>query len=320
MDDWIAREGLRTLSRVRLRALSRKSDLRGALQAGSHLAALAATTVGLIWLVPAAPLTFAPLFFAQGVLINCLYAGQHELSHWTAFRIKGLNDIFGHAFGFATLNPFLTDRFLHFAHHRATHDPARDPEIMGTGAYTLASYSLDLAGVSFWWRRVSGIVRTGAGRGLDDAYWLDARGRRTVVAEARVHIALWVAIAAASAALQSWAALGLWIAPMVLTKWFHQLQNMGEHTGLPHVPDIFANTRTLKGPAPMRWLMWNMTWHTAHHCFPGVPFHALPALTGEIESGLGRPLPRHGYIEAQRDIFAGLARQRRLPIEPCSIE
>ncbi|HXV01284.1 MAG TPA: fatty acid desaturase [Caulobacteraceae bacterium] len=306
MDDWIAREGLPTIRRERLRALSAKSDLRGAVQAASHLGALATTTAGLIWVAPAAPLAYAPLFFTQGVLINCLYAGQHELSHWTAFRTKALNDVFGHLFGFLTLNPFLSDRWLHFAHHRATHDPQRDPEIMGMGAYTLTSYALDLAGVSFWWRRVRGIVRAAAGRGLEDAYWLDAAGKRIVVREARVHVVLWVAIAAACVAAQSWAALALWIAPMLATKWFHQLQNTGEHTGLPHVADIFANTRTLKGPAPMRWLMWNMTWHTAHHCFPGVPFHALPALTGEIEAGLGRPLPRCGYLEAQRDIFAGL--------------
>jgi fatty acid desaturase len=165
MDDWIARDAQRFVSRERLRALCRKSDLRGAVQTASHAAAIAVTTTGLIWL--ATPWTLAPLFIAQGVLINCLYAGQHELSHWTAFRTKAANDAVGQVFGFATLNPFLTDRFVHFAHHRATHDPARDPELLGVGDYTLTSYILDLSGVSFWWRRVTGIVRTTAGRGLE---------------------------------------------------------------------------------------------------------------------------------------------------------
>ncbi|HEY2483320.1 MAG TPA: fatty acid desaturase, partial [Caulobacteraceae bacterium] len=238
-----------------------------------------------------------------------LYAGQHELSHWTAFRTKLANDAVGHLFGFATLNPFLTDRFLHFAHHRATHDPARDPELMGVGDYTLASYVLDLTGVSFWRRRVSGIVRTALGRGLEGAYWLGARERAIVVIEARVHVALWIVLASASLAAQSWVALSFWLAPMLATKWFHQLQNLGEHTGLPHVADIFANTRTLAGPAPMRWLMWNMSWHTAHHAFPGVPFHALPALHREITAR--REVPTRGYLAAQWDIFAGLLAKRR---------
>jgi fatty acid desaturase len=311
MEDWIAREGLRAVSRARLRALSVRSDLRGGVQAASHVGAIAATTVGLLWLVPVAPWTWGPLFLAQGALINCLYAGLHELSHWTAFRAKWMNDLVGHAFGLATLNPFLTDRYLHFAHHRATHDPRRDPEIMSTGPYTLESYVLDFTGVSFWQRRVTGIARTALARGLQSAYWLGERERRIVVNEARMHVAIWAAIAAVSALFHSWAAISLWLAPMALTKWFHQLQNMGEHTGMPHVPDIFANTRTLRGPAPMRWLMWNMTHHTAHHCFPGVPFHALPALTREIEAGLGRPLHTRGYLGAQRDIFADLIEARR---------
>ncbi len=308
MDDWIARDGL--VERERLRAFSRKSDPRGWAQTASHAGAIAATTAGLVWLVSAAPWTWVPLFFAQGVLINCLYAGQHELSHWTVFRTKALNDVVGQVFGFATFNPFLTDRYLHFAHHRATNDPRRDPELMGTGAYTLVSYTLDLFAISFWWRRVAGIVQTAAGRGLDGAYWLGEQGRRTVVVEARIYVALWVAIAAVSALLRSWAPVGLWIGPLLATKWFHQLQNTGEHTGLPHVADTLANTRTLAGPAPMRWLMWNMSYHTAHHCFPGVPFHALPALHGEIGAGLGRPLPATGYLQAQREIFAGLIAAR----------
>lgn len=306
MEGWIAKGGLKAVSRERLRALSRKSDLAGALQTASHVGAIAATTTGLVEVAPLAPWTFVPLFLAQGILINCLYAGQHELSHWTAYRTRALNDLVGHVFGFATLNPFLTDRWIHFAHHRATHDPKRDPEIMGTGPFTLSSYILDLTGVSFWFRRVTGIVRAAAGRGLDTCYWLDARQRDIVVRESRIHVALWVAVASASLMLRTWLAVELWVAPLLLTKWVHQLQNLGEHTGLPHDPDIFVNTRTLRGPAPVRWLVWNMSWHTAHHCFPGVPFYALPALDAEIRSGLGRPIPTRGYIEAQRDIFSGL--------------
>ena len=183
---------------------------------------------------------------------------------------------------------------------------------MGTGPYSLTSYALDLSGVSFWLRRVTGIFRTAAGQGLDACYWLDARQRRIVVLEARVHVALWAAIAAVSVVLRTWLAVELWIAPMLATKWFHQLQNTGEHTGLPHDPDILQNTRTLKGPAVIRWLMWNMSWHTAHHCFPGVPFHALPALDAEIRTGLNRPIPTRGYLQAQADIFAGLLAARRV--------
>jgi len=306
MEDWIARNGLQVVRRERLRTLSQKSDLRGWIQTLSHVAAIAVSSAGLVFLVPLVPLTWLPLFLVQGILINCLYAGQHELSHWTVFRTKGLNDLVGLLFGFLTLNPFYTDRFIHFAHHRATHDPDRDPEIMGTGPYTFASYLLDFSGISFWWRRVTGILRTALGRGLETAYWLGPAEARIVVLEARMTVGAWIVIAAVSVVFRSWSAVSLWIAPMLLTKWFHQLQNMGEHTALAHDPDTFKNTRTLRGPAVMRWLMWNMSYHTAHHCFPGVPFHKLPPLHAEIVANLDHPVATRGYLEAQRDIFASL--------------
>ena len=93
MDGWIAKAGFQAVSRERLRALSRKSDAWGVLQTASHVGAIAAITSGLLFLVPIASWTVVPLFLAQGILINCLYAGQHELSHWTAFRTRELNDL-----------------------------------------------------------------------------------------------------------------------------------------------------------------------------------------------------------------------------------
>lgn len=309
MDDWIARNGLKVVRRERLRALSVRSDLRGAVQTGSFLLALAATTTLslVLWRVslPAA----LGVLLVHGVLLNCLYAGQHELSHWTVFRTKWLNDRFGELFGFLTLNPFHTDRWAHFAHHRATQDLERDSELIGMKPFTRSLYILNLIGLDFWRRRIRTILRTAAGLGLEADYWLSATERRFVVLEARGTVLAWAAIAGASLALHSWAAAIWWIGPLLLTKGVHQLQNTGEHTGMPHDPDIFINTRTLTGPPWMRWLMWNMSFHTAHHAFPGAPFHALPKLHAEIVAGLGHPVIERGYIEAQREIFAWLARE-----------
>jgi fatty acid desaturase len=315
MDDWIARGGLKAVPRARLRALSVKSDLKGALQAASHLGAIGLATA-LLLNAHSLPLVLTvAAFLVQGVLLNCLYAGQHELSHWTAFRTKWLNDAFGCLFGFLTLNPFYTDRWAHFAHHRETQNPERDSELIGMKPFTTWGYVLNLVGIDFWFRRVRSILRAAADRGLEADYWLTPSERRVVVWEARAHVAIWIAILAVSLAARSWLALYLWLGPLLLTKVVHQLQNTGEHVGMPHEPSIFVNTRTLTGPFWMRWLMWNMSWHTAHHAFPGVPFHALPALHKDLVAGLGRPVIERGYLEAQRDIFIWLkakeaARQR----------
>lgn len=308
MEDWVAREGLRVVPRDRLRALSRKSDLRGWLQAGSFAGAIAITTAGLLNAAALPAGAVATIFIGHGVLLNCLYAGQHELSHWTAFRTKALNDRLGELFGFLTLNPFHTDRWAHFAHHRATQDPARDSELMGMKPFTPLGYAANLIGLDFWRRRIAAILRAATGRGLEADYWLTRAQARAVVLEARLTVALWLVIAGASAAAGSWLAAWLWIGPLLATKVVHQLQNTGEHTEMPHDPDIFRNTRTLVGPPPMRWLMWNMSYHTAHHAFPGVPFHALPALHREIVERRGQPIIERGYLQAQWDIFASLAR------------
>ena len=251
------------------------------------------------------------IFVVHGVFLNCLYAGLHELSHWTAFRTKALHDRVGELFGFLTLNPFHTDRWAHFAHHRATQDPERDPELIGMNPFTPLSYALNLVGIDFWRRRITVILRTAAGRRLQADYWLTADQARAVVLEARITVALWLLIAVVSVAAQSWLAVWLWVAPLLTTKVVHQLQNTGEHTEMPHDPDVFRNTRTLVGPRPMQWLMWNMSYHTAHHAFPGVPFHALPALHREVVHGRSEPIIERGYLQAQSDIFAAVIKRSK---------
>ena len=107
MEQVFARPGM--VDPDRLKELSTKSDVRGWLQVISHFAAIGVTgfvlylSLGSLWAVPA--------FIVHGILINYLYAGQHELSHWTVFRTKWLNDRIGELFGFLTLNPFHTDRW-----------------------------------------------------------------------------------------------------------------------------------------------------------------------------------------------------------------
>ena len=65
----------------------------------------------------------------------------------------------------------------------------------------------------------------------------------------------------------------------------HQIeaaQLITEHTGLTHEPDTIHNTRTIRTWPILRWMAWNMQYHTAHHTFPGVPFYNLAALHREL--------------------------------------
>jgi fatty acid desaturase len=305
MDDWISKRGEAVLSPQQLKAFSLRSDRQGAIYLGGQLAVLAFNTVllALSWghwwaIFP---------FISQGILLNCLYAAQHETSHRTAFRSRFLNVWIGQIIGFIEIYPARWDRYFHFAHHRHTQDWAKDPELLIRTPYTRGSWLLNMTGFSYWAGRINSTVESAFSILPDYIYWLSNSQRREVIMEARLHLAGYGLIFLASVFFHSWAVVIFWLAPMLLLKCVHQLQNVGEHTGLTHEPDTLRNTRTLMGPGPVRWLIWNMTYHAAHHTYPSVPFHALPALQKEISSQLGHRLPETGYLRAQLEIHQALA-------------
>jgi fatty acid desaturase len=291
------------LSGAELKALNAKSDIAGFLQLGSHLAAIAlcgylhVLAMGSWWVLASG--------FALGVTINFLYAGQHELSHWTVFRTKRLNAWFGRAIGFAMLFPRDYDQVMHFAHHRWTAQWERDGELT-RAPYNLTSYLLYFVGVTYWMNRVTGLVRRA--RGIIIEPYIGSIHASGIVLESRLHLLGYAVIAAASFYFQSWAALTFWLIPMVLTKWVHQLQNTIEHLGLTHDSDILKNTRSTRTNAVMRWLCWQMPYHTAHHSYPSVPFWQLRKLNSKIEDAAG-PVHRMGWIEFQIEVIRRLAQK-----------
>jgi fatty acid desaturase len=126
------------------------------------------------------------------------------------------------------------------------------------------------------------------------------QGRKAgVIREARWHLAGYGLIAVLSVVSGSTLALRLWLLPMLVMKPVQQLQNTIEHLGLPHIDNITQNTRSTRTNALMRWLGWNMQYHTAHHAFPGVPCYRLPALHHEIFVARGRKPPTMSYLAFQ---------------------
>jgi fatty acid desaturase len=282
----------------KLKELSVKSDLRGFLQLGSHLLALALSgtalylTWGTYWAVPA--------FIIHGTLFNFLYAGQHELSHWTVFRTKGLNEFFGRLFGFVLFYPRDFDQVQHFAHHRYTQNWERDGEL-GRDRYTLASYILWVLGPTYWYTRLRRIVRFSLGI-ISESYLPESR-RPGLIREARWHLAGYAFIAIVSVMMRSYLALELWILPILVMKPVHQLQNTIEHLGLPHIETITQNTRSTRTNALMRWMGWNMQYHTAHHAFPGVPCYHLRGLHQEIFVAKNHKPPTMSYLAFQMAVL-----------------
>jgi fatty acid desaturase len=281
-----------------LRQLTTKSDMRGFIQLFSHLGAIVLSGVALsytwgTWIA-------VPVFLIHGILLNFLYAGQHEMSHWTVFRTKALNVLFGRLFGFILIYPRDFDQIQHYAHHRYTNLWEKDGELERP-PYSLTSYLLWVIGPTYWYSRVRRIIRFSLGI-VSERYIPDAR-KPDVIREARLHLLGYVLIAILSVVTGSWLAITHWIAPMFVTKAVHQLQNTIEHLGLPHVDDIALNTRSTRTNALMRWLCWNMQYHTAHHAFPGVPFSNLPDLHQTIFVAKNRKPAEMTYLAFQAAVI-----------------
>ena len=284
----------------RLRGLMQRSDMRVAVQMGSHLAAIAVsgTALWLLW----GTWWAVPVFMGHGVLLNFLYAAQHELSHTTVFKTKALNMIFGRIIGFFMIFARDFDWIQHSAHHQHTQNWEKDGELARV-PYTLRSYLLWMTGLSYWLTRVTRMIRLSRGVVLEPYIRPDQHA--LVIAEARWHMAGYALILALSVALQSWAAVILWLAPMVAMKPVHQLQNTIEHLGLSHESDIFRNTRSTRTNALLRWLCWQMPYHTAHHAFPSVPFWQLKHLDAELKGNGAVPYAM-GWIEFQVEVIRKL--------------
>lgn len=279
-----------------LKSLKQRSDLRGWIQTGSHLGAIACSTWALNFLWGSA--WAIPVFIIQGILINCLYAGVHELSHKTVFKTEWLNELFGRLFAFILLMGRDQDKFEHYQHHRHTQDVQLDAEIVGGKPFNLATYLLYFSGISYWPYRIGEVLRLAMGQ---TQHWphLSEKQFKTVHTEARIMLILYATIAGISITVGSAGALYFWILPMLLLKCFHMLQNIVEHTGMPHEAEILVNTRTVSANPLMKWLFWNMPYHTAHHSYPMIPFHKLPELHKEIVDRLGSEPPTVSHLDFQ---------------------
>ncbi len=278
------------LDSATLRSLCVTSDAAGARQTLSHVGAIAATGT-LLWFARDGWWAI-PLFAVHGMLLNFLYAGQHELSHGTVFRTRWFNEWVGRLFGFVMFYPRTFDQVQHMAHHRYTQDWTRDGEL-ARERYTLGSYLLWMSGVTYWYTRWRRIVRFSCG--IVTEPYLPAYRHAELIREARWHLAGYTAFAAISGVMHSYAALLLWLAPMCAMKFMHQLQNTIEHLGLAHDDDILGNTRSTRTNALMRWMAWQMQYHTAHHAFPGVPFHRLHRLNAVLFTERGLTPPTMSY-------------------------
>ena len=288
------------LSPRELARLRRRSDVKGLARLAAHLVALALTgalvalTRGSGWMVGA--------LWLHGVVLVFLFAPLHETIHYTAFASRWINRRVADVIGFLLLLPSRYFRAFHLAHHRFTQDPERDPELSSPKPATLGGLILAMSGLPLWRERVATLLRHSRGR-VDEPF-IEPGWRRRITWEARAHVALYLGAGAASLALASDVLLWYWVVPVLIAQPMLRIFLLAEHTGCPLVPDMLRNSRTTKSNALVRFLAWNMPYHSEHHTCAAVPFHALPALHERLKDRIAVQSP--GYARTIRGITADL--------------
>jgi fatty acid desaturase len=263
--------------------------------------------VGLVVYASSTPLAALAAAILLGAVWTTLFAPFHECTHQTAFRTSGLNTLgawlAGVPFG---MSPTVYREF-HFAHHRYTQDPEKDPELAGATTFdgwptAPLAWGYMVAGLWLLRLKVRLLFRlacSSTARAQLMPPFDDPNLRSTFIWESRAVALAWTA----TAALALFGAPGArWIIFALIP--CHTLQAIwltAEHTGLPHDGSILNRTRTTHTSAFVSWWLWNMNYHAEHHAWPAVPWHALPALHQRIASHLEHQ--SWGYWHLQMEVL-----------------
>lgn len=297
------------IDRDTLHTLQQRQDLPSLVRLTLHLGAFF-LCAGIVVFGSSYPLVGAFSTMLLAAIWATLFAPFHECTHQTAFRSRWLNTLgtwlTGIPFGMAPA----VYRAFHFAHHRYTHDPKRDPEIGGAPdqlAYwptNTRSWLFLMSGLWLFMLKVRTLMQVSLlppAKRNEIAPWAPPEQGNRIVRETRVVTFFWLAllIAALFDALGTrWLLLALLLSHVFQAVWLTT-----EHTGLPYEGTILARTRTMLPAAWVRWWLWNMNYHAEHHAWPAIPWHALPAIHKRVASSLDNQA--QGYWRLQFDVLRG---------------
>ena len=274
---------------------NRHGLLRFALHFGLVLALGAAIAAQIHW--------WPLLLPVQGIVLIFLFTALHEAVHGTAFRSPWVCRVVAAISGFLVFIPPLWFRYFHFAHHRHTHDPDNDPELMSPKPETPWQYLRYLSGIPLW-LSMAKTIASNAFALADEAY-VPPKAKPRVRLEARLTLIAYLILAALSIAASSAALLWAWIVPALIGQPFLRAYLLAEHARCPHVANMLENTRTTFTTALVRAIAWNMPYHAEHHAYPTVPFHQLPRFHAIVRKHL--KTTERGYVRFHRK-FAGSLR------------
>lgn len=265
-------------SREEIRALSRKSNLRGAL-----LIVHCWATIFFVWgicIVWPNPLTILLGIMIVGARQLGLGVISHDAAHHLLFTNRKFNDwaaewFLGRPLLGASIVPY---RNYHFVHHRFTQQD-NDPDLHLSAPFPTTRDSLrrkivrDLTGQTGWKQRKAAIrnMFRGANGGVDLVKGFSRLGP---------NIAINLAFFSGFVLAGHWYLyLLLWIVPNLTWELLvARIRNIGEHGAVPANDDRLRNTRTtLANPLERLFIApYFVNYHLEHHLLVSCPCYRLP--------------------------------------------
>jgi Na+-transporting NADH:ubiquinone oxidoreductase subunit F len=300
----IEREQLRILMQRRDGPAIRDTLLWFALLGGSGF--LAHRSWGTWWMVPA--------FFVYGTFYGSVSDSRwHECGHRTAFRTTWMNDALYFLSSFMVWREAVSWRWSHIRHHSDTIVVGRDPEIAFQRPMRARKPLMEFFGLASNPGETRKILLNVVGRfTVDELDYLPPDERPKAVRTARIYVTVWFAVLAACVVLRTVEPLMFVVLPSFYGKWLLVAYGITQHAGLAEdTLDHRLNSRSVRMNRVHRYLYWNMNFHTEHHMFPNVPFHALPALSEATKADF--PPQYSGIFAAYREILSAYRQQKRDP-------
>jgi fatty acid desaturase len=297
------------LERKQLAPLLVKRNGPGLVRITVQLAILAMAAAATLALGTRGDWAFLAPLTVMGLMLATLFPPLHEAGHRTAFASRGLNEAVLWLCALAMLQAPTFFCEFHWQHHRHTQDRALDPEIasapelLGPWPKDLLRYLVLVCGVPLMLGKAMFTIACAVlpERARAKLFpFIRASRQRRVAWESRVVVL--VLAGGVLGGLRLWPGFAALLLAWPIAHLALGFYLMPEHTGLPHDGSQAHRTRSVVSNAVVRWLMWNMPLHAAHHVHPAVPFHAVPRAHHLLAPRLEHE--SRGYLAFHREALA----------------
>jgi fatty acid desaturase len=219
-----------------------------------------------------------PLYIGIGYLWMGMVTFMHDALHYTLFRSKLANWVFGILCMLPIFATFVGFREDHIEHHRHNRSP-RDPDSFtmgkrGVGDFVLFYAYAAIGGVlSFLhFNFIYPVTTFGPRQWAIQLFELALKG-----------VVYWAVLSTAAEYDVLGRTLAVWLYPVLVLSLLNSMRFIAEHYGTPWDAGQMAGTRTVISN-PVNSFFWNnINWHIGHHVYPSVPWYNLVELHKVLE-------------------------------------